>query len=387
MSGSRVRLIFVTASLSLGGAERHSITVMNRLAERGHECHAVYIKNEDKQVSRIRLRNGGAARCLNAARYFDLRALAEFAAYISSVRPSAIVAANPYALMYCSLALRLSRLRAPLIVTYHSTRLLGAKEQLQMMIYRLFFWISDCVVFVCEKQRRYWLRRGVFSRRNELIYNGVDTEEFCDSWSPEERGRLRSALGFSDADFVIGISALLRPEKNHMRLVDAVAKLRKMGIAARALMIGDGVMRRAIEARALALRLEGDVVITGLQEDVRPYIAACDAVVICSDAETFSLAALEAMALGRPVVHSDIGGAAEMIRPGENGFLFPVGDTEALVDRLARLSDRAGRERMGRKARETIEARFSERVMVDRYERLLLDLCRTSLSAEEAAVH
>ena len=160
---------------------------MNRLAERAHECHAVYIKNEDTQLNRIRLRNGGAVRCLNAARYFDARALADFAAYISRIRPSAIVAANPYALMYSALALRFSRLRAPLIVTYHSTRLLRAKEQLQMMIYRLFFWTSDCSVFVCERQWRYWLRRGVFSRRNEVIYNGVDTEEFCDKWSPEER--------------------------------------------------------------------------------------------------------------------------------------------------------------------------------------------------------
>jgi glycosyltransferase involved in cell wall biosynthesis len=129
-------------------------------------------------------------------------------------------------------------------------------------------------------------------------------------------------------------------------------------------------------------------VITGLRQDIRSYVAACDAVALCSDAvETFSLAALEAMALGRPVVHSDIGGAAEMIRPGENGFLFPVGDTEALVDRLTRLLDRSGRERMGRKAREMVEARFSERAMVDRYERMLLDLCQTSLPAEEAVVH
>jgi len=382
-----LRVIWVTGSLSYGGAERHAVALMNRLAERGHECHAVYIKSMDDQLDRIRRRDGGTVQCLDAARYFDRRALADFAAHISRIRPSVVVAANQFALMYSWLALRRSGVRALLAVTFHTTLLPSAKEWLQMLYYRPFFWLADCLVFVCEAQQRHWQRRGVFSRRNELIYNGVDTEEFCDSWSPEERGRLRSALGFSDADFVIGISALLRPEKNHMRLVDAVAKLRKMGIAARALMIGDGVMRRAIEARALALRLEGDVVITGLQEDVRPYIAACDAVVICSDAETFSLAALEAMALGRPVVHSDIGGAAEMIRPGENGFLFPVGDTEALVDRLARLSDRAGRERMGRKARETIEARFSERVMVDRYERLLLDLCRTSLSAEEAVVH
>jgi len=378
------RAIFVTASLTHGGAERHSIAVMNRLAERGHECHAVYIKNVHTQLDRIRLRNGGTVRCLNATRYFDGRALADFAAYISRVRPAAIVAANPYALMYSSLALGLSRLRVRLVVTYHSTRLLGAKEQLQMMLYRLFFWTTDCSVFVCERQRRYWLRRGVFSRRNEVIYNGVDTEQFCDGGDPRERAILRRVLGFSDADYVLGIPALLRREKNHLQLVEAIATLRNRGIPARALMIGDGEMRGAVEARARELNVENDVVITGLQQDVRPYIAACDAMVLCSFTEAFSVAAIEAMALRRPVVHSDVGGAAEMIVPGCNGFLFPVGDTKALVEKLAILADRTVSTSMGKNARDVVERRFSERTMVDRYERLLLDLCRTRSGAREA---
>jgi len=378
------RAIFVTASLTHGGAERHSIAVMNRLAERGHECHAVYIKNVHTQLDRIRLRNGGTVRCLNATRYFDGRALADFAAYISRVRPAAIVAANPYALMYSSLALGLSRLRVRLVVTYHSTRLLGAKEQLQMMLYRLFFWTTDCSVFVCERQRRYWLRRGVFSRRNEVIYNGVDTEQFCDGGDPRERAILRRVLGFSDADYVIGVPALLRREKNHLQLVEAIATLRNRGIPARALMIGDGEMREAVEARARELNVENDVVITGLQQDVRPYIAACDAMVLCSFTEAFSVAAIEAMALRRPLVHSDVGGAAEMIVPGCNGFLFPVGDTKALVEKLAILADRTVSTRMGKNARDVVERRFSERTMVDRYERLLLDLCRTRSGAREA---
>jgi glycosyltransferase involved in cell wall biosynthesis len=378
------RVIFVTASLTHGGAERHSIAVMNRLAERGHECHAVYIRSEDTQLKRIRLRDGGAVRCLNATRYFDGRALADFADHISRIRPSAIVAANPYALMYSSVALSLSRLRVPLIVTYHSTRLLGAKEQLQMMIYRLFFWMTDCSVFVCERQRRYWRRRGVFSRRNEVIYNGVDTEEFCDRGDPEERAALRGVLGFSDADYVIGVPALLRREKNHLQLVEAIATLRNLGIPARALMIGDGEMRGVIEARARELNVESDVVITGLQQDVRPYIAACDAMALCSLTEAFSLAAIEAMALCRPLVHSDVGGAAEMIVPGCNGFLFPVGDTKALVDKLAILADRTVSTRMGKNARDVVERLFSEKTMVDRYERMLLDLCRTRSGAREA---
>ena len=73
-----------------------------------------------------------------------------------------------------------------------------------------------------------------------------------------------------------------------------------------------------------------------------------------------------------------------MIRPGEDGFLFPVGDTGALVDRLARLSDPAQRKRMGHHARARVEALFSERAMVDRYEQLLADLCANRSPAAAA---
>jgi glycosyltransferase involved in cell wall biosynthesis len=382
-----MRAIFVTATLGHGGAERHSVALMNRLAERGHECHAVYIKSDGAQLDRIRLRSHGTVRCLNAARYFDWRAVTEFTALISQIGPSVVVAANPYALMYSSLALRRSGAGAPLAVTYHTTLLTGAKEWLQMLYYRPVFWAADRLVFVCEAQRRHWLPRKVCARRNEVIYNGVDIEH----WQPAsagERATVRASLGFAENDFVVGMCAVFRPEKNHVQLIDAIGALRRRGVGARALLIGDGVMRPAIEARARQVVVSDVVHITGLQQDVRPFLSACDAVVLCSDrVETFSLAALEAMALGRPVVHSDIGGAAEMIRPGENGFLFPIGDTEALVDRLARLFHHADRERMGRKARETIEARFSERVMVDRYERMLMELCRSYRSAEEAAVN
>jgi glycosyltransferase involved in cell wall biosynthesis len=66
-----------------------------------------------------------------------------------------------------------------------------------------------------------------------------------------------------------------------------------------------------------------------------------------------------------------------MVRPGEEGFLFPAGDTDALVERLAALSDARLRGDMGARARETVEARFSERAMVDRYEGLLQELAIT----------
>ena len=367
------RLIFVTGSLSPGGAERHSVSVMSRLEERGHQCHAVSVKRP--RGPGVRLPGGAILLSLHASGYLDVNAVMEFAAHISRIKPSAIVAANAYALMYAWLALRLSHPRAALMVTYHSSRLLTIKERLQTLLYRLFFRTADCSVFVCHTQRRYWERRGVYSRRNEVIYNGVDTDAFRDRWSAEERRVLRRALGFSEADYVIGLSALLRPEKNHVQLVDAVARLWSTGISARALMIGDGETRAAIEARARSLGVANRITITGLKEDVRPYVAACDVMVLCSLAETFSLAAIEAMALSRPVVHSDVGGAAEMIAPGKTGFLFPAGDTEAFVEKLAILADRTVSRHMGREARATVETLFSERTMVDRYERTLEEIC------------
>ena len=370
------RLMFVTGSMAYGGAERLSVTLMNRLAERGHECHAVYVKNERPDLlDRLRLRAGGTVRCLDAARYLDFCALGQFAAHIARLRPSAIVAVNAYALMYAWLARHLSRLPVPLMVSYHSTRLLGAKEELQMLAYRLFFWTADCSVFVCERQRRHWQRRGLWSRRSEIIYNGVDTTEFRAAPDPAVRQSLRGALGIGDDDYVVGTVAVLRPEKNPVHLVEALACLRRRGIAARALLIGDGEMRGAVEARARALGIDAHVLVTGLQADVRPYVSACDVVALCSVTEALSLAALEAMALGKPVVHSDVGGAAEMIVPGANGFLFPPGDTPAFVDRLVLLANPAVREPMGRRARETAENLFSEKGMVNRYEQTLRELC------------
>jgi glycosyltransferase involved in cell wall biosynthesis len=375
-----MKILFVTGSLVHGGAERHSITLANRLAERGHECHAAWVKNDPSQRARLCLAEGSAT-CLHAARYFDPKALGRLRRLLAEGNFSVVVAANPYALLYASLARRLAGERLPLAAVFHSTRLQSAKEWLQMIAYRPFFWSADCLVFVCEAQRRHWRARQVFARRNLVIHNGVDTGH----WKPmgsEERRRLRGALGFSQDDYVIGLSAVLRPEKNPLQLVDAVARLRRRRIRARALMIGDGPMRPAIEARARRLGVADEVSITGLQQEVRPFVAACDALALTSFTEALSLAAIEAMALGKPVVHSQVGGASELIRPGRNGLLFPVGDTHALVERLAALAERPVRERMGERAREEVEARFSECAMVDRYERMLLELDTTRTTNE-----
>ncbi|MDP1525001.1 MAG: glycosyltransferase family 4 protein [Rhodocyclaceae bacterium] len=371
-----LRIMFVTGSLTHGGAERHSITLMNQLARRGHECHAVYLKQDDSQRDRVELLDKGSLYGLAANGYLDRRALTDFAAHLTRVSPDVIVAANAHALLVASLARIRSGLHIPLLVTYHSTRLLGMKEQLKMLVERFFFMAADCLVFVCENQRRHWRKRLVFARRTEVIHNGVDP---CRITSADFSGAewvIRRQWQIAPTDYVIGMIAVLRPEKNHLQLLDAIVALRQQGIPARALLVGDGPMRTAIEQRAEQLGITHLVSITGLQEDVRPYITACHVITLCSITETFSLAAIEAMAMRRPVVHSEVGGAAEMIVPDHNGLLFPVGDTAALVKALATLANPAEAKRMGDNARAMVEQHFTEEIMINRYEETLHSLVR-----------
>jgi glycosyltransferase involved in cell wall biosynthesis len=291
-----------------------------------------------------------------------------------SLNPVLIVAANPYALLYASLARAWTRSQAPLVAVFHSTRPQDFKERLKLLLERPSFWFADCTVFVCRAQMRYWLPRAVRSRRNEVIHNGVDTHEFRPGANGAGRACIRAKLGFGKSDYVIGVVAGLRREKNHLQLIDAIEQLRRRGVAARALLVGEGEMRPAIELRARELGVFEHIVFAGFQHDVRPLVRACDVTALCSLTEALPLAALESMALARPVVHSDVGGAAEMILPGVNGFLFPRGDTAALVDRLAQLADRGLAARMSRNARKAVTKRFSESAMVERYERLFLGL-------------
>jgi glycosyltransferase involved in cell wall biosynthesis len=169
----------------------------------------------------------------------------------------------------------------------------------------------------------------------------------------------------------------MRPEKAHGLLLQAVRLQADRGQRWKVLFIGDGPHRAAIEAQAVELGIADQVAITGMMPDVRPAVAACDVMTLVSVAiETFSIAALESMAMGKPMIMSDIGGAREQVTNGENGWLFPVGDVRALSDALERSWDVATTRSMGEIARARVLEKFSERAMMAAYSALLTRVAR-----------
>ena len=107
-----------------------------------------------------------------------------------------------------------------------------------------------------------------------------------------------------------------RRARTRAQLLEAAARLRARGLPAKLLFIGAGPTRTAIEERSRAAGLGEHLRITGFREDIRPLVSACDVMCVCRLTEALSLAAIEAMAMARPVVHSQVGGVAELIESG-----------------------------------------------------------------------
>ena len=354
-------LLFIVNSLELGGAEKQVVTLLNHLPPGRFRLHLAYLKRSERLLPQLDTSRLDALVCCDIDRGVERRAVRQLRDLIETHHIDALVCTNTYSMLYGFLARRAARRTRPKLATvFHTTLLRTLKEKAQMLLYTRLFKRSDLLVYVCENQRDYWRDRGLRAAADAVVHNGIDVDYFSDLQTPQQKLEMRRGLGFSPEDYVIGLCSSLRPEKAHGDLLQAIARLRSQGTPAKGLFIGDGAERPAIEAQAAALGLRDHVVITGLQRDVRPYIGCCDVMTLVSHSiETFSLAALESMALGKPLVMSDIGGASEQVLHGQTGFLFEPGDIDALTTHLQSLASQTLQSRMGSAAQRRVRQLFT----------------------------
>ena len=373
----RTSVTFLITSLGLGGAEKHTFQLFNSLDQARFSASLAYLKRSgERLLSLVTPSRASQVWCADFGRGWDVYGLRRLSKWLGSCNPQVLVCVNSYPLFYGHLARWLAGLRLPIVEIFHSTELNPREDRHMRLIYRHFFNQSDLIIYVSEAQRVLWESRGLDRNRGICIHNGIDTEYFDDRYSEEEKAGRRAQYGFTANDFVVGICARLRPEKQHGDLLAAIARLKRDGISAKCLIIGDGPCREEIERKILEFGLESDAAITGLQEDVRPCVAACTCLAIVSTSvEAFSLAALEAMAMGKPMVMSDIGGASEQIVNGYNGYLYSRGDVSGLANALKLITDVEVCKRLGAQARQRVRERYSFTPMLKRYENLLTEIC------------
>jgi sugar transferase (PEP-CTERM/EpsH1 system associated) len=227
---------------------------------------------------------------------------------------------------------------------------------------------ADQVLSVSSRLADRMAAQTGFARdRIHTIRNGVDLSRF----GAIEPMLARAALGVAATSRVIVTVGRLVPVKAHRMLLDSVALLRGRHPDATLILAGDGPLKGPLTEQAAALSLGDSVRFLGERADVETVLAAGDVFVLSSDSEGLSNTILEAMASRLPVVATDVGGAAELVRPGETGWLVRPYSAAALAEALdAALSDGETRQAMGRAGRRRAEAEFGLDAMVRRYERL-----------------
>lgn len=356
-----MRLTFFIQNLGKGGAQKHTIDLAQATAS-SHTATIVVQENvQTPNAAGVRVE-----RCLpvrtGPLRVFR-KALHE-ARTIAETRPDMVICINQTAAIVGIFGRILGRYRCPVVVIFHSTKIATVGAWLRTIPFILLSPLIDDLVYVSRNQARAW-KHILHPRRMEVIVNGIDAKLV----NPRPgASHLRRTLGL-EGQFVIGSVAMFRPEKNHAQQLRALKALRDLGVVCKLLLVGGGPLLEATQRLAHELGVFEFVVFAGEQTDVPEFIQLMDVGVNTSTSiETLSLAALECMALGVPMIMSDVGGASEIISHGVDGFVYKPGDDTALVSFVERLA-RADAERrsFGMAAAQKVRSVFDRRDMVRRY--------------------
>jgi glycosyltransferase involved in cell wall biosynthesis len=189
---------------------------------------------------------------------------------------------------------------------------------------------------------------------------------------PAARARRRQEVGAGDDTFVIGWAGRLTEIKRPLDLVRAAAAVDGSLLV----LAGDGELREDVVLLARQLGVEDRVRLLGYVDEIADWYAAFDAFLLTSLNEGSPVAAIEAQAAGVPVVATDAGGTRTVVEDGETGFVVPIGDLDAIADRLRRLRDPETHARMAETGRARMRAQFSTERMIRDHERVYDDARR-----------
>lgn len=237
------------------------------------------------------------------------------------------------------------------------------RHQWYARCYRLIYRGADRVVAVCDAVAEDLTRRAgvrVAPEKIRVLRHSVMPEDLA--VSPETLSDVQAQLGWPPSSVIIAVIASLLLGKGHRYLLQAMACLAQRVPSLRCAIIGDGPERAALEALAVRLGVADRVTFTGPLEESRKnaVIHLSRAIILPSLGEGLPVSILEAMALGIPVIATDVGGTRELVDDGVTGFVVPPGDPGALAAAMAQLaSDEPLARRLGSAGQARLRAEFS----------------------------
>ncbi|MGE3465554.1 MAG: glycosyltransferase family 4 protein [Pyrinomonadaceae bacterium] len=360
------RILQLTGSFNQGGSERQAISLAATLKQRGGlDVYLATLSKEGPLLS-----DAGAAGFdeipeFPLTSFYDinfLRQVRRCAKYLRSNKIDVVHTHDFYTNVFGIAAATLARV--PLrIASKRETA--GLRSAWQEMVERLAFSRANAIVVNSDAVRDHLLERGIASSKLKVIYNGLDIECFSPDGDP---AAILGQLGLpSDAKTkIVTLVANLRHNvKNVPMLLRAAAIVLRDHPNTHFIIAGEGELESSLKLLAAGLQIAPNVRFLGRCSDVPGLLSVSDVCVLTSNAEGFSNSILEYMAAGKPVVATNVGGAAEAIIDGETGYLVQAGNETEMAARLVELlGDPRNAAAFGARGRQIVAERFSREKQV-----------------------
>ena len=297
----------------------------------------------------------------------DLHALWQLDRLMARERFDIVHTHNSKAGFLGRLAVRLNR--GPVLI--HTVHGFAFHDEESLLCRRMFVLLERMAARWCHQMivifqpMMDWAEQENIASREQLvkIYSGIQVEEFRDQPASPE---LRQKFGIQPDQTVMGLVSKLWKGKGHEVLIEAVSLLVERGFQIKLLIVGEETLELELKKKVQQQGLQDVVVFTGFWSNVPEITAILDIFVLPSFYEGMGRVVLEAMAAGKPVVASGVGGLTELVKDEVTGYLVPAGDVEALAERLEKLiSDPDLRRRMGEQGARHVQMKHSSTTMVE----------------------
>ncbi|MFA6963263.1 MAG: glycosyltransferase family 4 protein [Patescibacteria group bacterium] len=330
MQKGRAKVVIVTADSKVGGGSSHILGLIRNLDRDKFELHLVcpsgYLSKLAKQINSVDVYNIPMSSKFDLESIFALRTrLRQIQSAGNPFTPFLIHTHGPRAGFFASLvAPRMARKVYTEHIYDQNYRLPSTiNGWIQKMMLRKVCLEQDLVLAVSTSVKKF-LVSNKFADANQVkvVPNGLDVE----AWSAQKR-----KIELSANAPIIGTLGTLNAQKGQKFLISAFKEVLKKFEHATLEIIGDGPLFEALKSQTRSLKIEGRVKFLGAKENPIEYMRDWSLFALPSISETFGIAALEAMALGIPVVASKVGGLPDIIDNQKNGILVPAKDAEILA--------------------------------------------------------
>jgi L-malate glycosyltransferase len=288
----------------------------------------------------------------------DLAAAWRLSRVLRQLQPDIVHAHDPHGVAMASIALSMTTLPAlPRLVAARRVDFHMRRSALSRWKYRQ----VACFICASEAIRRIVVSDGIPAERTVTVHEGIDLGRVAAA----PPASLHEELWLPHEAPLVGNVAALVPHKGQRHLIDAAALVLRQQPDARFVIAGEGELRPSLEQQIRQHHLEKHVRLAGFRTDILSLHKAFDVFVMSSVTEGLGTSLLDAMACGKPIVATNVGGIPEVVVDGETGLLVPPRDPAAMAAAVVRLlTDQALRERMGQAGLARVRERFSADIMV-----------------------